>query len=109
MHAIDRLFVNRMKNTVETPWGPSQHIEPVAEGIDFITTAGHGGYRLSKPRQAEFAKKFPGYVPFGGSLQWFEEDCEAAMVPVAFPECFAAEAVERARNFVRKYREHLSF
>lgn len=101
-------FIERNgKHQIETPWGPSQSCDEVAPGIWSIDTASHGGYRLSPDRQAAFAKRFPGYVPFGGSLQWFEEDCEAAMIPVAFPDCFPAESVERATKFVRMYRPEL--
>lgn len=33
--------------TLETPWGAAQKVVDVAPGIQSITTAVHGGYRLA--------------------------------------------------------------
>lgn len=75
-----------------TPWGESEHEEEIAEGITFYGTAGHGGYHLSMRRLTEMhpslrkkphaAHGYPG-TRFCG-IQWFEEDCEAALVALAF-------------------------
>jgi len=31
-----------------SPWGKSQQINKIAPGIAFVSTAGHGGYRVAK-------------------------------------------------------------
>ena len=36
--------------TIHTPWGRSQDIEELAEGIWRVDTAGHGGLKLSRER-----------------------------------------------------------
>ena len=62
---------------VLTPWGPGQHLYRIAEGIDYITTASHGGLRLS----AERVKQLPAsYKPFTGDKKWAEEDCDMGIV-----------------------------
>ena len=57
-----------------TPWGPAQHEEQVAEGIVFVPTEGHGGYKLSRERNA--------IIPpaFRSSSGWYEEDTERRIV-----------------------------
>lgn len=37
--------------TFETLWGIAQKVVDVVPGIQSITTAGHGGYRLSRERR----------------------------------------------------------
>lgn len=87
---------------MHTPWGESQRITKIAEGIDFVSTAGHGGIHLSRPRAAEIKRMFPGFVPFTRSYNWWDEDCDFTVVMVAFPECFDAEKVEVCRRRVMK-------
>ena len=59
--------------TVHTPWGWSQDIEELAEGVWRVTTAGHGGLKLSRERWEELPDVVrdtflnPGFA---------EEDCE---------------------------------
>ena len=63
--------------TMHTPWGYSQDIEEVAEGVLRVSTAGHGGLQLSwerwdaipaAVRQTLLTPTFP------------EEDCEEPIV-----------------------------
>ena len=69
-----------------TPWGMSDHADDIVPGIVFYSTPGHGGYRLSPEREAEMhpalRKTDPTYCPLG----WYEEDCEAALVGLAFAQ-----------------------
>lgn len=74
---------------MKTPWGQSQIIDKVTEGITFVTTAGHGGYKLSKSR----LKQIPRLVlatTFGslGLQGWFEEDQDCVIVYCYFPDAF---------------------
>ena len=75
---------------MKTPWGESQHEQRFAEGIGFVSTAGHGGILLSQERLAAMPKSLRDVPPFGMyPRKWFEEDCEVALVALAFPEDLA--------------------
>lgn len=81
-------------------WGPVQQEHPVADGITFVSTAGHGGYVLSDERAAQLREKFPRFEsPFSTATE-FEEDCDANIVVLAFPECFSDERVYFAVQMV---------
>jgi hypothetical protein len=70
---------------MHTPWGKSQSFEQVTNGVIFVTTASHGGYKLS----AERNKEIP--MPYRTSDGWYEEDCEAALVGYFLQDaCFDA-------------------
>ena len=63
--------------TMHTPWGSPQDIEEVAEGVLRVSTAGHGGLRLSRERWAEI----PAAVRDTMLTPTFaEEDCEEPIV-----------------------------
>ncbi|HGM8089619.1 TPA: hypothetical protein ACKP9S_006036 [Pseudomonas aeruginosa] len=74
---------------LSTPWGLAERIYEVAPGIQRVSTAAHGGYRLSAARQRQLQQKT------GISSEWFEEDDEAAIVEAAFPDAFNAEKASR--------------
>jgi hypothetical protein len=61
-----------------TPWGTAQTASILAPGIGMVTTAGHGGVKLSRDRQA----KIPDYMRCEGA--WYEEDCECNIVFTVF-------------------------
>lgn len=61
----------------QSPWGKIQMTRPVAEGVTFVSCAGHGGCHLTPDalaRMPERARSTDG---------WYEEDCEA-LLPVHF-------------------------
>lgn len=80
---------------MNTPWGKAQTTTTIDKGITFITTAGHGGILLSEERRKEFDEKFPTFSTFAGG-NWFEEDCDASFVVVAFPGSFQEYTVYSA-------------
>jgi len=86
-----------------TPWGPSQTEEEIAPGIIAVSTAGHGGYRLTPERERQMhpalRKTDRTYCPLG----WYEEDCEAALVALAFRhlDCFSGGFGDHAEEMVR--------
>ncbi len=69
---------------MNSPWGPVQHQRIIAPGITQVSTAGHGGILLSPERQnampAALRRLHASY----------EEDCEWALVALAFPDEFEA-------------------
>jgi len=83
-----------------TPWGKSQEETEFPGGIRFVSTASHGGFKVP----AHLLDRVPLEVREGtfgklGVEGWFEEDCDASLVPVWFPESFTAEQVARAAEF----------
>ena len=84
---------------MNTPWGPSQDINRVAEGITFVSTAGHGGLRLEK----ELIALLPPLAlrtTFNrqGFAGWFEEDVDWAWVVLCLPWLFPEAQQEPARR-----------
>jgi len=62
-----------------SPWGPVQTSKELAPGIWQVTTAGHGGIKLSRERNAGVPK----YMRAEGG--WYEEDCQWSIVAVVHP------------------------
>jgi hypothetical protein len=62
-----------------SPWGKIQETRELAPGIWTVSTAGHGGVKLSRERNAGM----PDYMRNEGG--WYEEDCEWAKVAVVYP------------------------
>lgn len=63
----------------KSPWGRIQHIDQIASGVLFVSTASHGGIWLSVERR----KQVPVSVKktnFLGMTAWWEEDCDAVKV-----------------------------
>jgi hypothetical protein len=84
---------------MNTPWGQSQVIEKIAEGIDFVSTAGHGGMKLSADNNAKVPLSWREASFKQQGLQgWYEEDCDVAMVMITFPMCFSENNVARAKE-----------
>lgn len=86
---------------MNTPWGPSQHQETKAPGIISVSTAGHGGYRLSPERMMEIERRFPTFIPFAGAC-WLEEDCDWAFAAVTWPELWSERTVYFAVETILK-------
>lgn len=80
--------------SIQTPWGPSQDSYYVSEGIDFYSTASHGGYLLSPERNAEVRPEWR------TKDRWYEEDCEWARVCMTFPDAFPADAMVVAQGML---------
>ena len=60
-------------NRMHTPWGYPQDIEELAEGVWRVSTASHGGLKLSRERWEEL----PDVVRYSFLNPTFaEEDCE---------------------------------
>jgi hypothetical protein len=69
----------------ETPWGPAQVVTELAPGIVRIDTASHGGILLDEVRMAALPSAIAAITTWCGGNA-FEEDCDAALVTLAFPD-----------------------
>ena len=86
-----------------TPWGPRQHFTRKAPGLYFVSTYRHGGLWMSIERLERFKQLFPCFEGYAG-LPWLEEDCDYCAGVLAFPECFSAEIIHFAVDFVLTYK-----
>jgi len=68
-----------------SPWGKVELEHKIREGMTSVSTAGHGGIKLSATLNAKIPKIFRCK---GG---WYEEDCEWAIVALIFPEAFPGQ------------------
>lgn len=80
-----------------TPWGVTQEAKEIAPGIVFHSTAGHGGIKLSADRNKSVSSA---WRIRGG---WYEEDVNAAIVVLTFPQYFSAVNLEVAQGTARRY------
>lgn len=83
--------------TEYSPWGAIDHVEKIAEGIEFVSTSSHGGFHLSPERLLEMPKELSNNSP------WYEEDCEYGLVICAFPDCFSKEEFDSAKQTVKDW------
>lgn len=76
-----------MNKITHTPWGAPQDQKIIAEGIIRVDTASHGGYFLNEQARAAMPTMLAIAPTFAGP-GWYEEDCDWAMVALAFPQYF---------------------
>ena len=75
---------------LNTPWGVADDVTTLAPGICFVSTPSHGGFWLSPERRAEMPEPYRSIKTFAGG-NWYEEDCDCALVILAFPDVFPKE------------------
>ncbi len=73
-----------------SPYGAIQTTRQIAPGLWSVSTASHGGIQVSPQRQGAM----PEHLRL--SRTWFEEDCEWALVALAFPNDFSPAHVADA-------------
>lgn len=73
-----------------SPYGAIQTARQIAPGLWSVSTASHGGIQVSRQREAAM----PGHLRL--SRSWYEEDCEWALVALAFPNDFSPAQVADA-------------
>lgn len=89
---------------MRTPWGASQTVKPLSNGITWVSTAGHGGVFVPKKLLGRIPAAYQAYAAkWTGSPQWYEEDCAWACVAVSFPEVFSAEDVATAKQTIARW------
>ena len=84
-----------------TPWGMSDNNRKYAPGINYYSTPSHGGFKVSSGKLSKMPDALRKLAePREG---WFEQDCAAAAVIVAFKEFFSAdeftEAIKTLKNW----------
>lgn len=67
----------------ETPWGNPQSAYQIASGIWHVTTARHGGLWVA-PRWLDVMPPLLRLASLSND-EWFEEDCAASAIYMAFP------------------------
>ena len=72
-----------------TPWGIGKECEwsKCAEGVYFVSTPSHGGYLITQERRNAMPEPYKSIPTFAGG-NWYEEDCDWALVALSFPEAF---------------------
>lgn len=89
-------------NPQNSPWGRVQEQRAIAAGIVAVTTAGHGGIWLSRERLDRMPAALRVSNDYSGAgSEWFEEDCEWALVAAAFPEAFPPQVCCAALQTIR--------
>ena len=73
-----------------SPWGDIESVECVSTGINFVMTAGHGGYKLSRERNAAMP---PEFRRSGG---WYEEDQDRFLCEMFFADDMGCDDERKA-------------
>lgn len=85
-----------------SPWGAIEECREIYPGLYFVATQSHGGIYVDDLRFA----MIPDYIAKASFLsrgrdkpsQWYEEDCDWALLALVFPGAFAAPMQEHARS-----------
>lgn len=85
------------KKTIMSPWGEVQEIIEYRKGLSFYSTAGHGGYRLTKRYNEMIPKE---YRNIDG---WYEEDQEALKVEYFLADIIQPVCIESIREDLEQY------
>jgi len=72
-----------------SPWGTIQYAREIAAGIVLIDTAGHGGIKLDRTRNAAVPR------PLRAEGGWYEEDCQENIPHFFFYDEFTAYILQR--------------
>jgi len=73
-----------------TPWGKAQNRTLFSDGIVLFSAAAHGGYWVPKSTISKWPAALRDFKTIDPP-QWFEEDCEAAIVVCAMPDLTRAD------------------
>ena len=78
-----------------SPWGPIQTVTPLGPEVFAVTTASHGGLRVSPAALACLPEQIRQTAHSGGG--WFEEDCDWALPYLALGlDAFETDAARAA-------------
>ena len=98
-----------MRNGDHTPWGPAQDVHPIGPTVDLVTTAGHGGLRITGEAFNAIPDTF-WKLAFAGQ-GWAEEDCELPIIAAILHKAGHLDAdvvpdVDRLYRHARWMAEH---
>jgi hypothetical protein len=85
-----------------SPWGKIDSVTKYAPGFSFVSTPGHGGFRVSKGQlnklaiNPEFITRIGGIVQ--GSYVFFEEDCAYNLFLLDAPQALQIFAKSRDKD-----------
>ena len=83
---------------MHTPWGQSDSIDKIADGICFVTTPRHGGFKLDAAQNEQVPLAWRKASFNGQGLKgWYEEDCDWVFVALTFPQFFSPGELASAR------------
>jgi hypothetical protein len=87
--------------TTSTPWGRADVVTRYERGLNFCSTPGHGGFKLSEKLNARIPS-FIRHETFGGLgvKGWYEEDEDAQIVIVAFGHLFNEQERKHAVEYL---------
>lgn len=88
---------NKIEIGARSPWGTIENHGVLAPGIDDVWTAGHGGYKLSRQRQAEV------HPTWRRPAGWYEQDCAWSIAAVTHWKDLSRLKFEEAHAEARKY------
>lgn len=88
-----------MKQITSSPWGRPDSVREIAPGIIEVSCPGHGGTLVTPEQLALMPEAFR--LDAGPEGAWYEEDCEACLVILAFPDAYPPSATWHAMNFIR--------
>lgn len=83
---------------IHTPWGPAQRSTSYADGVEFHSTASHGGFKLSVDRNRVVHSQMRADDGF------YEEDCAWAAVALTFPDLFTSFEQRCANETLRNWQ-----
>ena len=97
-----------MTTTMHTPWGPPQDIEELAEGVWRVSTASHGGLKLSRERWYSLPDCVRDAM-FNATFA--EEDCEESIVRtlLGLGDDRERAAAVRAAEYFERYAPALPY
>ena len=81
-----------MKFGSKSPWGAVQHFQTITEGVELVSTAGHGGLKVARAQNARIP------APLRRAGGWYEEDAEASIVLWALYDASIAETFGASRD-----------
>lgn len=98
-----KIFAPTVRPT-RSPWGTPDDTHEIAPGLWSVGTPSHGGFLISAERRAAMPAHLRDVPTFAGGNA-YEEDCDVALVIVAFPENFTQHHVENAQAVILSYRD----
>jgi hypothetical protein len=80
----------------QSPWGKIQDVEYITPWLTFVSTAGHGGYKVDRSHNGVI----PEYARIKGG--WYEEDCAWSIVFSTLESLIKETCFDFAKELVNK-------